>query len=128
MRHARRPQARELEARDELRVGRGGDRIHSRPRGAFVVVETVGQILRPAIAGAIFDATESHEWALAMYAGTFAAAFALFAVALRLPQPRTARNARSPGPRGARDPVRRRELGLQPSKVASGDRTCALSA
>ena len=66
--------------------------------GAFVVVETVGQILSPAIAGAIFDATESYEWALAMYLGTFAASFALFALALRLPQPLTARAARPAGP------------------------------
>ena len=66
--------------------------------GALVVVETVGQVLSPAIAGAIFDATGSYDWALAMYVGTFGAAFALFAVALRLPQPRTARAARPPGP------------------------------
>ncbi len=66
--------------------------------GAFVVVETVGQILSPAIAGAIFDATDSYDWALVMYLGTFAASFALFAVALRLPQPLTARAARSAGP------------------------------
>ena len=55
--------------------------------GALIVVETLGQILSPAIAGAIFDATGSYDWALVMYAGTYGAAFALFALALRLPRP-----------------------------------------
>ena len=54
--------------------------------GAVVVVETAGQILSPAIAGAIFDATESYTWALVIYLGTFGAAFLLFALALRMPR------------------------------------------
>ena len=56
--------------------------------GAVVVVETAGQILSPAIAGAIFDATESYTWALVMYLCTFGGAFLLFMLALRMPRPR----------------------------------------
>jgi sugar phosphate permease len=55
--------------------------------GAVVVVETIGQILSPTIAGAVFDATGSYDWALAMYITTFAAAFVLFFIASRLPRP-----------------------------------------
>lgn len=61
--------------------------------GAVVVVETFGQILSPSIAGAIFDATGSYSWALVMYLGTFAASFALFALALRMPRPATTSSA-----------------------------------
>lgn len=55
--------------------------------GTVVVVETVGQVLSPSIAGAIFDATDSYTWALVMYLGTFAISLALFAVARRMPSP-----------------------------------------
>ena len=55
--------------------------------GAVVVVETVGQIMSPTIAGAVFDATGAYTWALVMYLGTFAVSFVLFGVALRLPRP-----------------------------------------
>jgi nitrate/nitrite transporter NarK len=55
--------------------------------GAVAVVETLGQILSPTIAGAIYDATGSYDWALVMFLGTFAGAFVLFFVALRLPRP-----------------------------------------
>jgi uncharacterized membrane protein len=52
-----------------------------------LVVETVGQILSPTIAGAIFDATGAYTWAIATYLGTFAISFVLFGVALRMPKP-----------------------------------------
>jgi hypothetical protein len=55
--------------------------------GAVVVVETVGQILSPTIAGWIFDTTGSYDWALAMYIATFIASTALFALASRLARP-----------------------------------------
>jgi len=55
--------------------------------GTVVVVETVGQVLSPSIAGAIFDATDSYTWALVMYLGTFAISLALFAIARRMPSP-----------------------------------------
>lgn len=55
--------------------------------GAVVVVETVGQILSPTLAGAIYDATGSYDGALLMFIGTFAGAFVAFLVASRLPRP-----------------------------------------
>ncbi len=55
--------------------------------GAVVVVETVGQIVSPTVAGAIFDATGSYELALLVFIGTFAMSFVLFGIALRLPRP-----------------------------------------
>ncbi|MCC6237778.1 MAG: MFS transporter [Dehalococcoidia bacterium] len=55
--------------------------------GAVVVVETVGQIVSPTVAGAIFDATGSYDLALLVFIGTFAASFVLFGIALRLPRP-----------------------------------------
>jgi predicted MFS family arabinose efflux permease len=55
--------------------------------GAVVVVETLGQILSPTIAGAIYDRTGSYDWALVMFTGTFIASFVLFMIALRLRRP-----------------------------------------
>jgi sugar phosphate permease len=55
--------------------------------GAVVVVETLGQIISPTIAGAIFDRTGSYDLALLLFIGTFTASLVLFAVALRLPRP-----------------------------------------
>lgn len=55
--------------------------------GAVVVVETIGQILSPTLAGAIFDSTGSYDWALVMYVGTFLMSISLFYVALKLPRP-----------------------------------------
>lgn len=55
--------------------------------GAVVVVETIGQILSPTLAGWIFDTTESYDYALLMYACTFTASFVLFFVASRLARP-----------------------------------------
>ena len=55
--------------------------------GAIVVVETLGQIISPTAAGAIYDATGSYNLALALFLTTFAGSFVLFLVALRLPRP-----------------------------------------
>jgi sugar phosphate permease len=55
--------------------------------GAVVVVETIGQILSPTLAGAIYDATGSYDAALLMFIATFTCAFFAFLVALRLPRP-----------------------------------------
>jgi MFS family permease len=55
--------------------------------GVIMIFETIGQILSPTIAGAIFDSTGAYDWALVMYMCTFAAAFVLFAIAWRLPRP-----------------------------------------
>ena len=55
--------------------------------GAFIVVETVGFVTSPAVAGAIFDSTGSYDWVLVMFLGAFGASFALFYVAARLPHP-----------------------------------------
>ncbi len=55
--------------------------------GVLIVVETVGQILSPVVAGKIFDATGSYDGALIMFMGTFIGAIVLFGVAARLPRP-----------------------------------------
>jgi sugar phosphate permease len=55
--------------------------------GAVVVVETLGQIISPTIAGAIFDRTGSYEIAILVFIGTFSASLVLFLIALRLPRP-----------------------------------------
>jgi MFS family permease len=55
--------------------------------GAVAVVETLGQIISPTLAGAIYDATGSYDWMLVLFLSTFAGSFALFLVALRLPRP-----------------------------------------
>jgi sugar phosphate permease len=64
--------------------------------GVLGLVETLGIIASPVIAGAIFDATESYDWALVMFLGSFAIAFAAFLVASRLPHPLAARSGRPP--------------------------------
>ena len=55
--------------------------------GAVAAVETLGQILSPTIAGAIYDATGSYDWALVMFVSTFGASLVLFALARRMPPP-----------------------------------------
>ncbi len=55
--------------------------------GVVAVVETVGQILSPTIAGALFDATGSYDWALVMFASAIGVSFLLFWLASRLPRP-----------------------------------------
>ncbi len=55
--------------------------------GLIMVTTTLGQIISPTIAGAIFDATGSYDWALIIFMGTFASAFFFFTIAYRLPRP-----------------------------------------
>ena len=55
--------------------------------GAVVVVETIGQILSPTLAGYIFDRTGSYDAALLMYVGTFLASMLLFLIASRMRRP-----------------------------------------
>jgi sugar phosphate permease len=55
--------------------------------GTVVVIETLGQITSPAVAGALFDLTGSYDLTLVMFICTFSASFVLFAVASRLPRP-----------------------------------------
>ena len=55
--------------------------------GVVAVIETSGQILSPAIAGAIFDATGSYDWALVMFASAMGTSMLLFWIASRLPRP-----------------------------------------
>jgi nitrate/nitrite transporter NarK len=52
-----------------------------------VVVETLGQVISPTIAGAIFDRTGSYDGAILLFIGTYVASLVLFVVALRLPRP-----------------------------------------
>ena len=61
--------------------------------GALTVVETLGFVAGPTVAGVIFDSTGSYDWVLVMFLGTFGASFALFYLATRLSQP-----AHSSGP------------------------------
>ena len=61
--------------------------------GAVVVVETLGQIISPTVAGAIFDRTGSYDAAILLFIGTYAASLVLFVVALRLPRPNLNRRA-----------------------------------
>ncbi len=53
----------------------------------MVVVETVGQILSPTVAGAIYDATDSYDLALLMFISTFGMAAAVFLGASQLRRP-----------------------------------------
>ena len=55
--------------------------------GVFIVVETLGQVLSPVVAGLIFDSTGSYDGVLIMWMGTFAVSMVLFFVASRLPRP-----------------------------------------
>ena len=55
--------------------------------GTVVVVETLGQIISPTLAGAIFDMTGAYDGALIMFISMFALAFTFFALASRLPWP-----------------------------------------
>ena len=55
--------------------------------GAVAVVETIGLVMSPTAAGAIFDATGEYDWALMMLAGAFGASSVLFWVAGRRRRP-----------------------------------------
>lgn len=65
--------------------------------GGVVVVETLGQIISPTIAGAIFDRTGSYDLAIFVFLGTYSASLVLFAIALRLPRPIDARRLEGDG-------------------------------
>ncbi len=55
--------------------------------GAIVVIETMGEILRPSLAGFVFDTTGSYDWALVMYAFTFLGSATMFGIAWRMRYP-----------------------------------------
>ena len=55
--------------------------------GATFFLETIGLLISPAVAGAIFDATNSYDWALVMFAISSGLSAMLFWVASRLPRP-----------------------------------------
>ena len=55
--------------------------------GASNTVSTVAVIVGPIVAGAIFDATGSYDWALVMMAGASGGSAMLFLFAARLPRP-----------------------------------------
>ena len=55
--------------------------------GSIAVIRTAVMLTSTTIAGAIFDATDSYNWALVMWISTYAASFVLFGLAMRLPRP-----------------------------------------
>lgn len=55
--------------------------------GFFIVVETIGQMSSPVLAGYLFDRTGSYDWVLRMWIGTYAASVGLFLLASRLSRP-----------------------------------------
>ena len=55
--------------------------------GAIVVIETMGEILSPSLAGLIYDQTGSYDWALVMYVLTFSGSATMFAIASRMAYP-----------------------------------------
>lgn len=55
--------------------------------GVFIVVETIGVVTSPALAGAIFDSTGSYDWVLVMLLAALGGSLVLFFVASRLPHP-----------------------------------------
>lgn len=55
--------------------------------GAVMIAESVGMLVGPTAAGAIFDSTGSYTWALVMLLGTFAVAAALFWLSSRIRHP-----------------------------------------
>ena len=55
--------------------------------GMVGVVGTVGMVISPTVAGAIFDRTGSYDWALVMWVSSIALGGVFFLVAGRLPRP-----------------------------------------
>ena len=55
--------------------------------GVTQIIGTLGMVVSPTVAGAIFDRTASYDWALVMFAAAFGASMLLFLVARRLPRP-----------------------------------------
>jgi len=64
--------------------------------GTFAVIETIGLIASPVIAGAIFDSTGSYDWVLVMLFAAFAGSAVLLYIASRLPLPLTAQQESTP--------------------------------
>lgn len=62
--------------------------------GVFIVVETLGQVTSPVLAGYLFDRTGSYDVVLMMWMSTFCVAAALFFVASRMERPQWAGNPR----------------------------------
>ncbi len=85
--------------------------------GATFFLETIGLLISPAVAGAIFDATNSYDWALVMFAISSGLSALLFWGASRLPPPVDQRR-RSGGepPGGSTQTVP--QLGLAPIPAA----------
>jgi len=55
--------------------------------GMVGLVGTIGMVVSPTVAGAIFDRTGSYDWALAMWASSVTLSTLLFLVARQLPRP-----------------------------------------
>ncbi|MDZ7729636.1 MAG: MFS transporter [Dehalococcoidia bacterium] len=55
--------------------------------GTIVIMQTVGFVLGPTIAGAIYDETGSYQWALVMMAALFTGTGLSFLLAAKLPRP-----------------------------------------
>ena len=55
--------------------------------GASFMLQAVGLVVAPAAAGAIFDATESYDWALIMFASSAGLSALLFVLASRMTPP-----------------------------------------
>ena len=64
-----------------------GVRFFATIYGVVMLLNTVGMLVGPTTAGAIFDATGSYSWALVMMLAMFVGAAVLFMVASRLPRP-----------------------------------------
>lgn len=85
--------------------------------GATFFLETIGLLISPTLAGAIFDATNSYDWALVMFAISSGLSALLFWIASRLPRPVDQRS-RSGGEPPAGRPQAAIELGLAPIPAA----------
>ena len=55
--------------------------------GVVMIIQTVGFIAGPTMAGAIYDATGSYDWVIVMMMSVFLATALSFLVAARLPRP-----------------------------------------
>ena len=55
--------------------------------GIVMIIQTLGFIAGPTIAGGIFDATGSYDWVIVMLLGVFVATSLSFIVAAKLPHP-----------------------------------------
>ena len=84
--------------------------------GGFFL-ETIGLLISPTLAGAIFDATNSYDWALVMFAISSGLSALLFWIASRLPRPVDQRS-RSGGEPPAGRPQVVIEQGLAPIPAA----------